>query len=224
MAVVILGLPFRHRPETNVNLIFLDRDCLDKDTNSNEAIAVSRITQNDQVGLLEPRGGDMRLVTGVLASALLLAGVGASHAVVRIADDRGGRIGTYVDRYQGLRSSGETVVIDGLCASACTIVLGAIPRDKICVTSHAMLGFHAAWDFGANGRAITNPEATQMLYSMYPSPVRHWIASRGGLTPHMIFLRGKQLQALYKPCYLDAQASATKTPVSAASGPLPVSH
>ena len=210
-------------PAPNVNLIFLDRDCLDKDTNSNEAIAVSRITQNDQVGLLEPRGGDMRLVTGVLASVLLLAGVGASHAVVRIADDRGGRIGTYVDRYQGLRSSGETVVIDGLCASACTIVLGAIPRDKICVTSHAMLGFHAAWDFGANGRAITNPEATQMLYSMYPSPVRRWIAARGGLTPHMIFLRGKQLQALYKPCYLDAQASAIKTPVSA-SVPLPASH
>jgi len=46
------------------------------------------------------------------------------------------------------------------------IVLGAIPRDRICVTSHANLGFHAAWDFGTNGRAITNPEATQMLYSM----------------------------------------------------------
>ena len=76
------------------------------------------------------------------------------------------------------------------------------------MTSHATLGFHAAWDFGANGRAITNPEATQMLYSMYPSPVRRWIAARGGLTPRMIFLRGKQLQALYKPCYLDAQASA----------------
>jgi len=156
----------------------------------------------------------MRFVTGVLAALLLLAGMGASHAVVRIADDRGGRIGTYVDRYQGLRSSGETVIIDGLCASACTIVLGAIAHDKICVTSHAMLGFHAAWDFGANGRAITNPEATQMLYSMYPSPVRRWIAARGGLTPHMIFLRGKQLQALYKPCYLDAQASATKILVS----------
>jgi hypothetical protein len=39
---------------TDVNLIFLDRGCLDKDTNSNEAIAVSRITQNDQIGLLEP--------------------------------------------------------------------------------------------------------------------------------------------------------------------------
>jgi len=56
-----------------------------------------------------------------------------SHAVVRIADDRGGRIGTYVDKYQGLRSSGEAVIIDGLCASACTIVLGAVPHDRICV-------------------------------------------------------------------------------------------
>ena len=152
----------------------------------------------------------MKILTGLLAVVLLLAGMGASHAVVRIAEDRGGRIGTYVDRYQGLRSSGETVIIDGLCASACTIVLGAVAHDKICVTSHASLGFHAAWDFGANGRAITNPEATQMLYSMYPSPVRRWIAQRGGLTPRMLFLRGKQLQALYKPCYLDAQASAIK--------------
>ena len=152
----------------------------------------------------------MKVLTGLLAAVLLLAGAGVSHAVVRIGEDRGGRIGTYVDKYQDLRSSGETVVIDGLCASACTIVLGAVPHDRICVTSHANLGFHAAWDFGANGRAVTNAEATQMLYSMYPSPVRRWIAQRGGLKRNMIFLRGKQLQALYKPCYLDAQASAIK--------------
>src|SRR6201991_2708790 len=99
----------------------------------------------------------MKFVTGILAAVLLLAGVGASHAVMRISDDRGGRIGTYVDRFQSLRGSGETVMIDGLCASACTIVLGAVPRDKICVTSRANLGFHAAWDFGSNGRTITNP-------------------------------------------------------------------
>ena len=157
----------------------------------------------------------MKIVTGLLAAMLLLAGLGASHAAVRIADDRGGRIGTYVDRYQDLRSSGETVIIDGLCASACTIVLGAIPHNKICVTSHATLGFHAAWDFGANGRAITNPEATQMLYSMYPSQVRRWISRRGGLTPHMIFLHGRELQSMYRPCYMDAQASGSKAPTAA---------
>ena len=111
----------------------------------------------------------MKIVTGLLAAVLLLAGVGASsHAMVRIADDRGGRIGTYIDKYQGLRSSSETIIIDGLCASACTIVLGAVPPDRICVTSRANLGFHAAWDFGARGQAVTNPEATRMLFAMYP--------------------------------------------------------
>jgi hypothetical protein len=148
----------------------------------------------------------MKFATGLLAAVLLLAGVGASHAVVRITDDRGGQIGTYVDKYQGLRTSGETVIIDGLCASACTIVLGAVPHARICVTSRANLGFHAAWDFGANRRAVTNLDATQTLYSMYPSPVRRWIAARGGLKPQMIFLRGKQLMNMYRPCYLDAQA------------------
>jgi hypothetical protein len=83
----------------------------------------------------------MKFVAGLLTAVLLLAVMGASHAAVRIADDRGGQIRTYVNRYQGLRSSGESVIIDGLCASACTIVLGAVPYDKICVTSRATLGF-----------------------------------------------------------------------------------
>lgn len=155
----------------------------------------------------------MKCVTGLLAAVLLVAAflmssIGASHAVVRIADDRGGRIGTYVDKYQGLRSSGETVVIDGLCASACTIVLGAVPHDRICVTPNATLGFHAAWDPGANGRAVTNREATRMLYSMYPSNIRRWISKRGGLKPQMVFLRGPQLASMYKPCYMNARAQA----------------
>lgn len=153
-------------------------------------------------------GWNMKLVTGVLAAVLLqAASVGTSHAVVRIADDRGGRIGTYVDKYQDLRNSGELVIIDGLCASACTIILGTVPHDKICVTSHARLGFHAAWDVGSDGQAVTNPEATQMLYSMYPSPIQRWISARGGLTARMLFLRGRQLTSMYYPCYLDAQAS-----------------
>ena len=152
----------------------------------------------------------MKLLTGLLAAIHLLAGVGASHAVVRIANDRGGQIGRYVDRYHQLRASGQTVMIDGLCASSCTIVLGAISREKICVTRNASLGFHAAWDFGTHGRAITNPGATRMLYSMYPSQVQHWIANRGGLSTRMIFLRGRQLEAMYRPCYLDARAAAPR--------------
>ena len=199
------------------------RGHLDKNPNwqhAGEVLNQSRITQDVLFGIIDgfQLGLFMKLLTGLLAAVLLVAGMGTSHAVVRIAEDRGGRIGTYVDKYQGLRTSGEEVIIDGLCASACTIVLGAVSHDKICVTSKANLGFHAAWDFGANGRAITNPEATQMLYSMYPSPIRHWISQRGGLTPRMIFLHGRQLQTMFRPCYLDAQAS---SPSNAQAAPAP---
>jgi len=148
----------------------------------------------------------MKLLAGALAAILLLASAGGSHAVVRIANDRGGLIGPYMDRYEKLSDSRETIVIDGLCASACTIVLGAIPYNRICVTPNANLAFHAAWNFGARGRAIPNRAATTDLFLMYPSQIRRWIASRGGLTPRMIFLRGPQLTAMYRPCYVGAQA------------------
>ena len=149
----------------------------------------------------------MKCLAILFVAVIVLAEVGASDAAVRIREDRGGRIGAYVDKYKGLRSSGETVIIDGYCVSACTIVLGTVPHDKICVTSRARLGFHAAWDPGSSGRRITNPEATQTLYSMYPLEVRRWIDERGGLTPHMIYLSGRELAAMYRPCYLDARAS-----------------
>jgi hypothetical protein len=143
----------------------------------------------------------LKFVTCLLAAALLLACVGASRAAVRITDDRGGQIGSYITKFQRLSSSGQSVIIDGLCASACTMVLSAVPHDKICVTSRAALGFHAAYDFGIDGRTFTNRKATMMLYSIYPRPVRRWIAVRGGLTRQMIYLHGRQLQAMYQPCY-----------------------
>src|SRR6202012_6050422 len=81
----------------------------------------------------------MRLVTGLLAVVLLLAGVGASHAVVRIGEDRGGRIGTYVDKYQDLRSSGQTVIIDGLCAENDSAGRGAQAVDDYGLTRPAQV-------------------------------------------------------------------------------------
>lgn len=159
----------------------------------------------DRTGLAQE--DDMKLAALLLASVVLLAGVSKSYAVVRIANDRGGRIGTYLDKYHGLRASGETVIIDGYCASACTIVLGMLPRHKICVTSRASLGFHAAWDFDANGREVTNPGATRTLYSMYPSSVRHWIAARGGLKPQLILLQGEELMSMYRSCNLDMKTA-----------------
>ena len=69
------------------------------------------------------------LVRAFAAGAVLaaLASQPAS-AVVRISNDAGGQIGPYLDRLASLRSSGQSVVIDGPCLSACTLLLGIIPR------------------------------------------------------------------------------------------------
>jgi ClpP class serine protease len=107
----------------------------------------------------------MQYCAGLVAVVLILASARASDAAVRIADDPGGRIGKYVEMYERLRASRQTVIIDGLCASACTIVLSEIPANRICVTSQAKLAFHAAWDFGRRGQPVVNPGATRMLYS-----------------------------------------------------------
>jgi hypothetical protein len=141
----------------------------------------------------------MRL--SILAAALA-AGLGAlpANATVRISGDNGGMIGPYLQNLEGLRQSGERVIIDGACLSACTMVLGVIARDHICVTRRARLGFHAAWNFGQSGEQVTSREGTQVLMQHYPRQVRNWIARRGGLSPRMMYLSGGELFSMYASC------------------------
>jgi hypothetical protein len=90
------------------------------------------------------------------------------QAAVRIANDRGGQIGQYLHSFAMLASSGEQVVIDGNCLSACTLLLGIIPRERMCATSRARLGFHAAWLPDLDGRPVTSPQGTRALWNAYP--------------------------------------------------------
>ncbi len=123
-----------------------------------------------------------------------------ASATMRISDDVGGRIGAYVDQFTQVKASGERVIIDGTCLSACTLVLGIVPRNRICVTRRAMLGFHAAWMPGNNGKPVRSEVGTQALWDLYPQHVRKWISARGGLSSKMMFLRGAELTAMYPEC------------------------
>jgi len=141
------------------------------------------------------------LFVAVLLGAVLAAlTASTAPAAVRIKADPGGQIGPYLEELEQLRGSGERVIIDGPCLSACTMVLGVIPRNRICVTPRARLGFHAAWHPGDNGRQVTSRAATQLLMDIYPENVRTWIKERGGLTPRMMFLSGRELAAMYQTC------------------------
>jgi hypothetical protein len=126
--------------------------------------------------------------------------ISPASATIRIAGDAGGQIGTYLQRHDAMRQSGERVVIDGPCLSACTMVLGAIPRHRICVTSRAVLGFHAAYDLDQSGRQVTSRGGTALLMDHYPQQVRNWIARRGGLSRQMKFLSGRGLSSMYASC------------------------
>jgi hypothetical protein len=143
----------------------------------------------------------MRVRATLIGAAFLsITAITGASATMRISDDIGGRIGAYVDQYSQVRNSGERVVIDGACLSACTLVLGIVPRNRICVTRRATLGFHAAWMPGPNGKPVPSAVGTQALWDMYPSHVRQWINSRGGLSAKMMFLRGKELMSMYPEC------------------------
>jgi hypothetical protein len=137
------------------------------------------------------------IVLGVVLAALSIS---PASAVVRITSDFGGQIGPYLETLAAIRESGQRVIIDGPCLSACTLVLGVIPRERICVTRRARLGFHAAWHHGDNGQPITNLGGTQLLMEVYPENVKNWINRRGGLTRQMKYLSGRELTAMYRTC------------------------
>ena len=136
----------------------------------------------------------------VLGAAIVAISVTSASAEVRIAEDRGGQIGQYLQTFNTMRSSGEHIVIDGNCLSACTLVLGVIPRNRMCATSRARFGFHAAWMPDGNGRPVTSTMGTRALWNIYPAPVRQWIDRHGGLSRKMIFLQGDDLAAIIAPC------------------------
>src|SRR5580658_10294849 len=125
-----------------------------------------------------------------LAAMFLMTSIAAASATVRISDDSGGQIGDYLAKYSALRLSGERVEIDGTCASACTMLLGTIPRNRICVTPRAVLEFHSAWDPTPSGGTATSEAGNQILWSTYPGQVRKWIKRHGGLQSRIITLSG----------------------------------
>jgi hypothetical protein len=136
----------------------------------------------------------------IVAAIFLLLGLAPVFADVRILASPGGDIVPFLKVFEALRSSGERVIIDGPCYSACTLVLSTVSRSHICVTSRAVLGFHAARLVDQYGREYDASNATNLVGATYPAPIRAWIARHGGLGARPILLRGRELAALYPRC------------------------
>ena len=136
----------------------------------------------------------------LLCVAILACGANPASATMRIVDDRRGQVGKYLQAFAKVRSTGERVVIDGDCLSACTLVLGLVPSNQICATSRARFGFHAASIRNYEGRLVTSVKATQAVWNVYPASVRHWIDQHGGLSRQMIYMEGRSLDGIVATC------------------------
>ena len=86
------------------------------------------------------------------------------------------------------------VEIRGVCASSCTMFLGA--RD-VCVTPDAEFMFHAAYaDPSTEFRGPRNARGTALIMSYYPAPLQRYLDAHGGLTAHERWLTGADLIAM----------------------------
>jgi len=142
-----------------------------------------------------------RLLPSLLLPVMLMAS--PARADLHITRDHGGYVEEYKAKYQRIRERRERVIIDGICNSACTLVFGIVPLNKICVTPRASVGFHQAYydksfTFGIK---VTSTEGTSDLMSYYPQTVKDWLSRNGGLTTDMKKIKnGAELWKIVDPC------------------------
>ena len=128
------------------------------------------------------------IITTLLALAPLP--MRAAAETIDVYDNHGGSVAAYNARWSALAARGVSVRVVGPCQSACTVLLGHIPRSKICVTPNASFGFHLA----------KHENMTQLLRQLYPGYIKGWISSHGGLTVDFKWMRAPDTYRYFRKC------------------------
>jgi hypothetical protein len=132
----------------------------------------------------------MRLRRGLLGLAVVALCAIARAETIDVSDSHGGLVGEYDARWAGLAARGVHVRIVGPCQSACTVLLGHIPHENICVTPRASFGFHQA----------KFPASTATLWAAYSSDIKAWIDAHGGLQKDFVWMRAPDIYRFFKKC------------------------
>jgi hypothetical protein len=131
----------------------------------------------------------------IFVLSLLAASAQAKNVIIR--SDPGGLIESYAREFHDIAARGDRIVIDGPCFSACTIAL-SLPTT--CVTDRAVLGFHLPRQLGEDSKVELSLEMASLMWGFYPPAIQQWLRDRGGLGPHIKYLRGRDLMKLVKRC------------------------
>lgn len=115
-----------------------------------------------------------KLIASLLLAATIITPAVAANTY-RITDDFGGSIIEYIQKYRMLGQAGGKIEIDGFCLSACTLVLGTMDFEDVCVTDKAIFGFHSAsGQFGE-----FSSEGTRLMWQTYPKWVQDILREHG---------------------------------------------
>jgi hypothetical protein len=132
----------------------------------------------------------------LLAALFSLVTAAVSAETIEITDDRGGFLFLYQQKWEKIALQHPDVRLDGVCLSACTVLLGYVPRKSICVTEKGVLGFHLA----------TMEFATKQLLEAYPDDIKEWLDQHGGLTHQVLWLQAPEIFHYFQKCPVELNA------------------
>lgn len=139
----------------------------------------------------------LALIVALVWWLIILIGFSLAHAAEHvIRNDTGG----YVARQQDFRRweiLGDTVRVDGLCASACTQVLA---QKNVCATARAVFKFHQASKWRGGPRADRDTEFMMWRFAKERPALAAWIKAHGGLTRRLITLQGDEMLRIVPRC------------------------
>ena len=133
----------------------------------------------------------------IFLAALILISTPAYANTITINEfNHGGMLDDFVAFWKWIAASGDNVVIDAPCASGCTLFLGYVPPDKVCITGKGSLGIHKA----ANDSGPLDEFSKALYRSSYPEWVLKWIQSKGGMTKDVIFMWPEDMKGHIELC------------------------
>lgn len=107
---------------------------------------------------------------------------------VVVKDDPGGRLDQYLQSLVLIKKAGLGVKFDGMCASACTLIVNTELSLDVCITQNAKLGIHHPFLMSSDGDiaysipaiAQANQVWSEVFYKKYPEWLRKFIDTNNG--------------------------------------------
>ena len=135
-----------------------------------------------------------------VASLIWISGLPAVQATAKtnsvvVSANSGGSVGVYVRKVAFYRKAGTKVRFAGRCDSACTLLL-ALPRHNTCISPGAYFRFHAPTARNSQMARLTH----LLMMRKYPTWVRSYLATRGGLTRNLVTIDYSYASRFIKRC------------------------